>query len=224
MPVGLLAFDDPQNESLELKQDLDTINGDVREEQVVADDLKGSPFVVEPKRQPALIPPPPVAEEEQNEVVEEQTVKPIKPKKPLSEKQKAHLARMRQRKADNKKKKIEKQLEKTDIVKEVEKKMPVPAMPTPDEIEEMDKQEFEVWLKYMDRFDRITKAIEKDKQRKLDAEQKKEKEIEDRIRKKMEAEYQQRSGHKAPQQQQPVPELINQTQNPFGEYSNMFGY
>jgi len=221
MPVGLLAFDDPQNESLELKQDLDTINGDVREEQVVADDLKGSPFVVEPKRQPALIPPPPVAEEEE---VQEQTVKPIKPKKPLSEKQKAHLARMRQRKADNKKKKIEKQLEKTDIVKEVEKKMPVPAMPTPDEIEEMDKQEFEVWLKYMDRFDRITKAIEKDKQRKLDAEQKKEKEIEDRIRKKMEAEYRQRSGHKAPTQQQPVPELINQAQNPFGEYSNMFGY
>ena len=220
MPVGLLAFDDPQNETLELKQDLDTINGDVREEQVVADDLKGSPFAVEPKRQPALIPPPPEAVEE--EIME--TVKPIKPKKPLSEKQKAHLARMRQRKADNKKKKIEKQLEKTDIVKEVEKKMPVPAMPTPDEIDEMDKNEFEVWLKYMDRFDRISKAIEKDKQRKMDAEQKKEKDIEDRIRKKMEAEYQQRSGHKAPQQQQPVPELINQPQNPFGEYSNMFGY
>ena len=48
------------------------------------------------------------------------------------------------------------------------------------------------WLKYMDKFDKMMKAINKEKDRKENERLQKEKEIEDRIRKKIETEYQQK--------------------------------
>ena len=80
------------------------IQEDIKEDLAVLNDgqienLKASPFITEPKKKATFKPPPPNLQEE----TEEEEPAPRKKtgrKKELSEKQKAHLARMRQKKID----------------------------------------------------------------------------------------------------------------------------
>jgi hypothetical protein len=234
MGVKFLDFETPEQEEAQLENDLAIINEDEPSEPVV-EDLKGSPFVKEPKRvkKEAFKPPPPKPCEDtphpELEIIEPEPepakkVKQIKPKRPLSEKQKAHLENMRLKRAEKQKAKIEKQMAKTDIVSKVEKKMEKPVEYTEEEIKEMEKEEFNNWIKHMDKFNKMMEAVEREKKRKMMEQQKKEAEIEARIRKKIEMEQKQRSGVRLPAHNPQPPKILNQPQNEYGEFSHMFGY
>lgn len=254
MGVKFLDFETPEQEQAELENDLAIINEDEPSEPVV-EDLKGSPFIKEPKRvkKDAFKPPPPSGESGETphpvkkggsgsprmelEITEPSAETPhpakkggsgsprsIKPKRPLSEKQKAHLENMRLKRAEKQRAKIEKQMAKTDIVSKVEKKMEKPVEYTEEEIKEMEKEEFNSWIKHMDKFNKMMEAVEREKKRKMMEEQKKEAEIEARIRKKIEMEQKQRSGVRLPTHNPQPPQILNQPQNEYGDYSHMFGY
>ena len=233
MVVKFLEFEEVNEGALH--DDLEIINGDLPP---VSEDLTETPFIQTPKRKPAFKPPPPNTEErviaEQQEVedeeeehiyIAEQKVKKIKAKKPLSEKQKAHLEKMRLKKANKKKEQIEKTMEKRDIVSKV--KMEAPKELTEEEILDMDKKEFNKWIKYMDRFEKMVDAMEKQKQREVEKIRKEEEILEARIRKKIEMENKQRSNKK-----HDIPDYSNINNNPalenkeneYGEYSSFFGY
>ena len=228
MVVKFLEFEEVNEGAL--NDDLEIINGDLPP---VSEDLTETPFIQTPKRKPAFKPPPPktqeiVADEEEEHIdIAEQKIKKIKPKKPLSEKQKAHLEKMRLKKANKKKDQIEKTMEKSDIVSKVEKKMEAPKEHTEEEILDMDKKEFDKWIKYMDRFEKMVEAMEKQKERENEKIRKEEAIIEARIRKKIEMENRKRSNEK-----HAVPDYteINNTpvlenkENDYGLYSSMFGY
>ena len=225
MVVKFLEFEEVNEGAL--NDDLEIINGDLPP---VSEDLTETPFIQTPKRQPAFKPPPPNTEEIVEEVEDEeeehiQEVKKIKAKKPLSEKQKAHLEKMRLKKANKKKEQIEKTMEKSDIVSKV--KMEVPKELSEEEILDMDKKEFNKWIKYMDRFEKMVDAMEKQKQREVEKIRKEEEILEARIRKKIEMENKQRSNKK-----HDIPDYSNINNNPalenkeneYGEYSSFFGY
>ena len=223
MVVKFLEFEEI-NEG-ELNDDLEIINGDLP---AIGEDLTETPFIKAPQRKKTFKPPPPKTEEiVEDEEPHIQEVKKIKPKKPLSEKQKAHLEKMRLKKANKKKDQIEKKLEKSDIVTKVEKKMEIPKDFSEEEILDMDKKEFDKWIKYMDRFEKMVEAMEKQKERENEKIRKEEAIIEARIRKKIEMENRKRSNEK-----HAVPDYteINNTpvlenkENDYGEFSNMFGY
>ena len=227
MVVKFLEFEEVNEGAL--NDDLEIINGDLPP---IGEDLTETPFIQTPKRKPAFKPPPPktqeIVEEVEDEVEEHiPTIKKIKPKKPLSEKQKAHLEKMRLKKANKKKDQIEKTMEKSDIVSKVEKKMEKPKEVTEEEILDMDKKEFDKWIKYMDRFEKMVEAMEKQKERENEKIRKEEAILEARIRKKIEMENRKRSNEK-----HAVPDYteINNTpvlenkENDYGEFSNMFGY
>ena len=228
MVVKFLEFEEVNEGAL--NDDLEIINGDLPP---VSEDLTETPFIQTPKRKPAFKPPPPnteeiVADEEEEHIdIAEQKIKKIKPKKPLSEKQKAHLEKMRLKKANKKKEQIEKTMEKRDIVSKVEKKMEAPKELTEEEILDMDKKEFNKWIKYMDRFEKMVDAMEKQKQREVEKIRKEEEILEARIRKKIEMENKQRSNKK-----HDIPDYSNINNNPvlenkeneYGEYSSFFGY
>jgi hypothetical protein len=242
MPLKFLEFDNPEEEQKELEADLAIINEDIKEP--IVEDLNQSPFIKEPKRikKETFKPPPPNKEDIQKEmenadmefdkekkrIVEkpEKKVKTLKPKKPLTEKQKAHLENMRLKRAEKQKAKLEQQMNKTDIVAKAEKKMNKPVEYSEEEIKEM--EEFDNWLKQMDKFNKMMEAIEKEKKRKLELEQKKEAEIEARIRKKIEMENKQRQGQvirkNKPQPTQNLPPILQQQENEYGEYAHMFGF
>jgi len=228
MVVKFLEFEEVNEGAL--NDDLEIINGDLPP---VSEDLTETPFIQTPKRKPAFKPPPPnteeIVEEKEEEHIDivEQKIKKIKPKKPLSEKQKAHLEKMRLKKANKKKEQIEKTMEKRDIVSKVEKKMEAPKELTEEEILDMDKKEFNKWIKYMDRFEKMVDAMEKQKQREVEKIRKEEEILEARIRKKIEMENKQRSNKK-----HDIPDYSNINNNPvlenkeneYGEYSSFFGY
>jgi len=227
MVVKFLEFEEVTEGAL--NDDLEIINGDLPPK---IEDLTETPFIQTPKRKPAFKPPPPktqeIVEEVEDEVTEHiQEVKKIKPKKPLSEKQKAHLEKMRLKKANKKKEQIEKTMEKRDIVSKVEKKMEKPKEVTEEEILDMDKKEFDKWIKYMDRFEKMVDAMEKQKEREAEKIRKEEAIIEARIRKKIEMENKKRSNEK-----HDIPDysdinnnpLLENKENDYGEYSGMFGY
>ena len=158
MVVKFLEFEEVTEG--DLNDDLAIINADLPP---AVENLDDNPFIQTPKRQPAFKPPPPQTEAEapvEEEPVEEITVKKIKAKKPLSEKQKAHLEKMRLKKANKKKDQIEKKMEKTDIVSKVEQKIQAP-IKTDEEILDMDKKEFDKWIKHMDRFEKMVEAMRK---------------------------------------------------------------
>lgn len=250
MPLKFLEFDNPEEEQKELEADLAIINEDIKEP--VIEDLNQSPFIKEPKRikKETFKPPPPKKEdiqkemesadmefdEEKKRIVDKaeqpkpppKKVKTLKPKKPLTEKQKAHLENMRLKRAEKQKAKLEQQMDKTDIVAKVEKKMQKPVEYSEEEIKEMEKEEFDNWLKQMDKFNKMMEAIEKEKMRKAEAERKKEAEIEARIRKKIELENKQRQGQvirkNKPQPSQNLPPILQQQENEYGEYAYMFGF
>ena len=212
--------------------------------------MNQSPFIKEPKRikKETFKPPPPNKEdiekevnvkksinedmhfdEEKKRLIEKPApkVKALKPKRPLTEKQKAHLENMRLKRAEKQKAKLEKQMEKTDIVTKAEKKMEKPVEYTDEEIKEMEKAEFDQWIKHMDKFNRMVEAVEREKMRKLQEQQKKEAEIEARIRKKIEMENKQRNGQVPKKQGVPsqnLPPILQQQENEYGEYAHMFGF
>ena len=78
-------------------------------------------------------------------------------------------------------------------------------------------------MKYMDKFDKMMKAIQKDKERQALEIRTKEEEIENRIRKKIEMENQQRNNVSPKTQEANVP-ILQQPVLDYGSYSNMFGY
>lgn len=224
MVVKFLEFEEVTEG--DLNDDLAIINADLPP---AVENLDDNPFIQTPKRQPAFKPPPPQTEAEapvEEEPVEEITVKKIKAKKPLSEKQKAHLEKMRLKKANKKKDQIEKKMEKTDIVSKVEQKIQAP-IKTDEEILDMDKKEFDKWIKHMDRFEKMVEAMEKQREREQEKVRNQEAIIEARIRKKIEKESRERSNQK-----HSVPDYSNITnttvlehkENDYGEFSSMFGY
>jgi hypothetical protein len=252
MPLGFLQFDEePEGISKQLDEDLKIINEDEPPAPEVINPNE-SPFITEPKRKPAFKPPPIASQKEVEENVEvdiseaivekpnkAKQPKAIKSKKPLSEKQKAHLEKMRLKRVEKKKAQLEKRMEKSDIVAKAEKKMDKPINEvtemTEEEIMEMDKKEFDKWLKYMDKFERMMNAIQKEEERKLEklkkqeeARIKKEMELEKKIREKIEREMKEKENKKYNKPDysnivntQPI---LEQTTNDYGEFSNMFGY
>tara|TARA_R110002033_G_scaffold138871_1_gene178012 strand:+ start:238 stop:915 length:678 start_codon:yes stop_codon:yes gene_type:complete len=224
--VKFIEFDtDPEIESKELDHELDIINSDVEK----IEDMKVSPFIQKPSRikKPAFKPEPPQQEdiEKETDTIKEEDptilkVKSIKPKKPLSEKQLAHLERMRKKKIEKTQTKIEKTIKKNDITKSIDK----PDEITEEELLEMEESEFDNWLKYMDKFDKMMKAINKEKDRKENERLQKEKEIEDRIRKKIETEYQQKHNINNNNKLEHHVPILQQPTNDYGEFAGMFGY
>lgn len=200
----------PEEIAEDIKEDLAVLNDDKLE------DLKGSPFAVEPKRKVAFKPPPP---SEPADTVGAEAPAPKKKKKELSEKQKAHLARMRAKKANKAQAKVEKMIEKApEVVNEVS--APKPQEITEEELEYMEAEEFNMWLKNMDKFERLIKKQQEIKRKKEEKMKKEEEAIEARVRAKLEKEYRQSQGIR---QKIPEPESLNK-QEDFGDYSSYFGY
>lgn len=226
--VKFIEFDETEDISADLDADLKVINDDIPPP---AEDLKSSPFIKQPARikKQAFKPEPPKQEdidadlEIKKDLDNSQSqlkVKSIKPKKPLTEKQLANLEKMRMKKMEKAQQKVEKTMAKNDITKN---HVEAPKEYTQEELMEMENSEFEQWMKYMDKFDKMMKAIQKDKERQALEVAQKEKAIEDRIRKKIELENQQRNNITPKKQEANVPILQQPTQD-FGAYSQMFGY
>ncbi len=234
--VKFIEFEEEVPVSEELDADLKIINADLPP---APEDLTSSPFITTPKRKPAFKPEPPkssdieietqmAVHQEENEVIEEETpketpkgkVKSLKPKKALTEKQKAHLELMRTKKVEKAQAKVNKTLQKNNIVREAQ-----PIAPTEEEMRTMESDEFEAFLKNMDRFDKMVKAVKKEEERKQHEIAQKEKEMEDRIRKKIQLENNQKQNISTPSVPLTSIPVIQQPQEQsFGMYSNMFGY
>jgi hypothetical protein len=156
-------------------EDLPVMRQKAKSQDEILEDLKVIEASEIKKQEEAAAPPP-------EDLTQDPFVKPIKPtrsKKPISEKQKEHLARARAKATEMKQAKLNKT--QTKIVEKV--------VEPPKEPEEMDEKEFEKWLKNYDKFTDMMnkiKAAEDEKRRKQEA---KEKAIEDRLRAKIEAEY-----------------------------------
>lgn len=156
-------------------EDLPVMRQKAKSQEEILDDLKIIEATELKKQEQATAPPP-------EDLSADPFVKPIKPtrsKKPISEKQKEHLARARQKANAMKQEKLNKT--QTKLVEKVAEPISAP--------EDMDEKEFEKWLKNYDKFnDMMTKIkrAEEDKRLKQEA---KEKAIEDRLRLKIEAEY-----------------------------------
>ena len=105
--------------------------------------------------------------------------------------------------------------------------MEAPVEHTEEEILDMDSKEFNKWIKYMDRFEKMVEAMEKQKEREAEKIRKQEEIVEAKIRKKIELENKQRSNqkHSTPDYSNinTAPVLENK-ENDYGEFSNMFGY
>ena len=211
-------IDMPPADSLEIKdlsEDLAVVNEDLPPQE----DLSGDPF----QRAPAFKPPPP------NPTVE----KPKKPKRQVSEKQRAHLANARklarERKLEAKKQK-ELGEQKIKEVKKVEKKVNVPIDSAKEPVhdkdpEDMSEKEFQKWLKNMDRYADMLTALNKEKRRKQEEAEKKEKEMEAKYFKKFQ-ELQNRLKKPSEQPRQQIPQssldLLNKVEEDYGEYSKYF--
>ena len=241
MPLGFLQFDnEPEGISKQLDEDLKIINGDLPPPPEVINPSV-SPFVTEPKRKPAFKPPPVNEDIEEvsdykssDELIPPKT-KPIKSKKPLSEKQKAHLEKMRLKRVEKKKTQIEKKMEKSDIVTKIDKTNNIPVIEiSEEELLDMDKKEFEKWIKNMDKFEKMMNAMEKEKQREMEKllkleqkEKQKELDLENKIRQKIKREQKQEQDvkyNKPTYQNISTQPILQQPTNEYGEYSNMFGY
>ena len=201
----------PDEIAEDIKEDLAVLNDDKLE------DLKGSPFAVQPKRNVAFKPPPPSVETEEES--EEPQVKPKRKKKQLSDKQKAHLARMRAKKASKAQAKVEKVIEKApEVVQEIS--APQPNEITEEELEYMEAEEFNMWLKNMDKFEKLIKKQQEIKRKQEEKMRKEEEAVEARVRAKLEKEYRQSQGIR---QKIPEPETLNKKED-FGDYASYFGY
>lgn len=156
-------------------EDLPVMRQKAKSQEEILDDLK----IIEAseiRKQEQAQPPPP------EDLTSDPFVKPIKPtrsKKPISEKQKEHLARARQKASAMKQEKLNKT--QTKIVEKVAEPVTEP--------EDMDEKEFEKWLKNYDKFNDMMTKIKQAEEEKRRRNEAKEKAIEDRLRAKIEAEY-----------------------------------
>jgi len=198
------------------------------------ENLKSSPFVTMPKKKEVFKP---VAAEvpsennpinnpistpyqqAQQQVVAPEVVEPrlktVKKKKELSEKQKAHLLKMRQKKIDKANKNLTKQVKNPDGSPTAVIEASV------EELEYMEAQEFDHWLSQMEKFEKLIMKKRQAENKIKEAEAKKEAELEAKIRKKIELENKQRQGVQTNSIPEP-PAILKQ--NDFGEFSSYFGY
>ena len=180
-----ITIKDPEELQEALNDDLEILKGE---------DLDANPFVVEPHDPSA------------SEVVAPRA-EPIKPKKPISEKQRLHLESMREK---AKLKKIGKTTKKEDkIIEQAEL--------SPEVVEEMSVKEFNKWMVNMEKFNNIMMKQEEKKRIENEKEKKKEQEIEKKIRAKIAAETEKQEKLMPPRQV-----LQQQETNTFGEFSNYF--
>lgn len=201
----------------EVKEDLEIIE---------TEDLKSDPFVRAPP-----IKPQPVASEP-------------KPKRQISEKQKAHLANARKLARERKaqKKKEEAEAKKQDI-KEYATQVPMdsksvktdPGLPATQAPPQSGTDGFEQFLGYMDKYADMMTAINKEEKRKREEQERKEKELEAKYFKKFQEQQSKKKGtldnnqndvmeHQQPVQRIPKKNLdiLNPPQPDFGEYSSYF--
>lgn len=150
-------------------EDLPVMRQKAKTQEEIADDL--AVINTEDLAKPPAPPP--------EDLTQSPFVKPIKPKskKNISEKQKEHLAKAREKAKAMKEQKLTKAQEK--VVEKVEINDP----------EEMSEKEFEKWLKNYDRFSAMMEKIQREKAEKEAKQLAKEKAIEDRLREKLEKEY-----------------------------------
>ena len=224
MPVKFPEFDiDTVPE--DTAEDLKIIDNDVDDiEDTPVVQKKDSPFITPPTKK-KVFKPPPVSETKEihDRVVQEDKIiekeqKRERKKKQLSEKQRAHLERMRLKKAAKKMEKVKETIQSTDNNISI----PEYKEPTPEELADMEKKEFDDWLKHMSKFEKMVKLMNAQKQKEAMAKAKKEAEMEAKYRKKFEAEL------KAKQQSKPKPILkqpVNfnplqqqQENNPYDSY------
>ncbi len=155
-------------------EDLPVMRQKAKSQDEILEDLKVID-ASELKKQEAVSAPPP------EDLSQDPFVKPIKPKskKPISAKQKEHLARAREKATAMKEAKLNKTQAK--IVEKVAEPISPP--------EDMDEKEFEKWLKNYDKFTDLMNKIKQAEEEKRQKVLAKEKAIEDRLRAKIEAEY-----------------------------------
>ncbi len=205
MPVKFPEFDiDEMPEDESIANDLQILNNDNK----IINIEKQSPFISTPKKK-VYKPLPPNQEEEleervikENKEVEKKQVRERK-KKQLSEKQKKHLENMRMKKAKKKMESVKEKITSTSN----EYNFPEYTEPTEEELADMEKAEFDIWLKNMSKFENVMRKMENEKQKKLLAEQKKEEALELKYRKKFEAEQLAKHKHKQEQQQKQQNEI-----------------
>jgi len=170
MPVEFPSFD-LNAVSDDVKPDLEIVESDSLHE-------NPNPFVSQPQKK-KVFKPNSVSEQKELNVkidiedkqAEHIPVKKMKPKRPLSEKQKAHLEKMRLKKANKKLDKIKGNIVSNDkINNEVNF-----VEPTQEELLEMENAEFDSWLKNMDKFEKIMVRMEKEKLKKQAETERKEK-------------------------------------------------
>lgn len=214
MPIAFPTFD-IDTVSEDIKPDLDIVNSELEIVEPSLDEPKKiNPFLVEPTRK-AYKPLPPSEQKELNQKIirEDKKVEKIKPKKELSEKQRKHLENMRLKRAKKKIDKVKEDIMKTDNKQEF-------IEPTQEEIADMEKSEFDSWLKNMDKFERLMKKMQIQKQKKLEEERKKEEALEAKYRKKFEMEQLEKIAEKQQKKvEQPKINILQQSDNP---YDSMF--
>ena len=187
-------------------EDLPVMRQKAKTQQEIADDL--AVINTEDLAKPPAPPP--------EDLSQDPFVKPIKPKakKAISEKQKEHLAKAREKARAMKEQKLTKAQEK--VVEKVE-------MPQIAE-EEMSEKEFEKWLKNYDRFSAMMEKIQREKAEKEAKERAKEKAIEDRLREKLEKEYAEKYSQPISQKQNVSisyeEDVAPPPNNPFSRYLN----
>ena len=170
---------------------------------------------VAPPVEPEPEPEPVEYEEPDSDSPEPQYVtEPVKKtKKPISEKQRLHLEKMRQKRAENRAKSGKPTAYKNTSSSQFQ-------APPVDE-----DAEFSRWLKNYEKMDAVLTAREEKERKKREEEERKEAEIEARIRKKIEEESKQRLGQTTtPKPQTSNVPVLQQQESRFGQYSSMFGY
>ena len=126
---------------------------------------------------------------------------------------------MRAKKASKAQQKVEKVIEKApEVVQEVS--APQPQEITEEELEYMEAEEFNTWLKNMDKFEKLIKKQQEIKRKEEEKRRKEEEAVEARVRAKLEKEYKEKQGIR---EKIPEPPALNK-QEDFGEYSSYFGY
>ena len=188
-------------------EDLPVMRQKAKSQDEILEDLK----VIEAseiKKQDAVAAPPP------EDLTQDPFVKPIKPKgkKPITEKQREHLARAREKATAMKQAKLNKSQSK--IVEKVAEPVSPP--------EDMDEKEFEKWLKNYDKFSDMMAKIKQAEEEKRAKQAAKEKAIEDRLRAKIEAEYAEKFSNNNTKAQnvktQARPVVLPPTPDPYSSY------
>ena len=158
--------------------------------------------------------PEPVEYEEPDSPEPQFVTEPVKKtKKPISEKQRLHLEKMRQKRAENRAKQKPTSYKNTSASQ----------FQAPQPVDE--DAEFSNWLKNYEKFDKVLSAREEKERKQREEEERKEAEIEARIRKKIEEENKQRMGQTTtPKPQTTSVPVLQQQEKRFGQYSSMFGY